>query len=71
VKLPDPAVEVHATCLFDVELRAVFEPPLALTLLAPERRRKMSAGLEDFAASGNHAAFAAVRRTRWKFSSGS
>jgi hypothetical protein len=71
VKLPDPAVEVHGTSLFDAELRAVFEPPLALTLLAPERRRKMSAGLEDFAANGNHAAFAAVRRTRWKFFSGS
>jgi hypothetical protein len=52
-------------------VRAVFEPPLALTLLAPERRRKMSAGLEDFAANGNHAAFAAVRQARWKFSSGS
>src|SRR5687768_810760 len=27
-----------------VELHAVFEPPLALTLLGPERRRKVSAG---------------------------
>jgi hypothetical protein len=54
-----------------VELHAVFEPPLALTLLAPERRRKVSAGLEDFAANGNHASFAAVRRARWKSFSGS
>jgi hypothetical protein len=40
VKLPDPAVEVHGTSLFDVELRAVFEPPLAPTLLALEHRCK-------------------------------
>ena len=40
VKLPDPAVQVHGTFLFDVELRAVFEPPLAPTLLALKRRCK-------------------------------
>jgi NhaP-type Na+/H+ or K+/H+ antiporter len=30
VKLPDPAVQVHGTSLFDVELHAVFAPKLEL-----------------------------------------